>query len=98
MVRYTGRARQRTRGNAGQNQKMSGSAGGVGRSYIVLGNISKRVTSNLKVCTTGTGTNKTRCTDASKCATKSKTGNCCGGCVVAPSNTAQSSRGVGRPL
>ena len=47
MVRYTGRARQLTRGNAGQNQKMSGSAGGVGRSYIVLGNISKRVTPNL---------------------------------------------------
>ena len=95
MVRYTGRARQRTRGNAGQNQKMSGSAGGVGRSYLVLGKISKRVTSNLTVCKTTAGA---RCTKASECPDKAGKGNCCGGCVLAPSNTAQSNRGVGRPL
>ena len=92
MVRYTGRARQLTRGNAGQNQKMSGSAGGVGRSYLVLGNISKRVTPNLTICKKADGS---RCTKASDCSDKAKQSNCCGGCVVAPSNTAQSSRGVG---
>ena len=76
MVRYTGRARQRTRGNAGQNQKMSGSAGGVGRSYLVLGKISKRVTPNLTVCKTS---DKKRCTKASDCSDKAKTKSCCGG-------------------
>jgi len=95
MVRYIGRARQRTRGNAGQNQKMSGSAGGVGRSYLVLGKISKRVTSNLTVCKTSDGK---RCTKASDCSDKAKTGSCCGGCVLAPSVTAQSARGVGSPV
>ena len=95
MVSYTGRARQRTRGNAGQNQKMSGSAGGVGRSYVILGRIAKRVTPNLTICKNANGK---RCTKVSDCPDKANKGNCCGGCVLAPSATAQSTRGVGKPL
>ena len=83
------------RGNAGQNQKMSGSAGGVGRSYLVLGRISKRVTPNLTICKTSTGK---RCTKASECPDEAKTGSCCGGCVLPASITAQSSKGVGKPV
>ncbi len=57
MVRYTGRARQLTRGNCGQNLNMSGCAMGVGRSYHVLGDISRRVTAGMGVCN-ATKTNK----------------------------------------
>ena len=50
MVRYAGRARQQTRGNCGQNLNMSGCAMGVGRSYHVLGDISRRVKAGMGVC------------------------------------------------
>tara|TARA_B100001057_G_C22853223_1_gene951810 strand:- start:3292 stop:3528 length:237 start_codon:yes stop_codon:yes gene_type:complete len=51
MVRYVGRARQLTRGNCNQNLNMSGCAMGVGRSYHVLGDISRRVQAGMGVCT-----------------------------------------------
>ena len=99
MVRYYGRARQRT-GAVNRKQtglKLSGSGSGVGRSYLVLSSVSKRVTANLTVCKQD-GDKTKRCTKASECETNLKTGSCCGGCVVAPSHTAQSSRGIGRKL
>ena len=96
MVRYYGRARQRT-GAVNRKQtglKLSGSGSGVGRSYRVLGAVNRRVIKNLTVCKQDNDATK-RCTHANQCPNHLKTSNCCGGCVVAPSHTAQSTRGVG---
>ena len=61
MVRYVGRARQLTRGNCNQNLNMSGCAMGVGRSYHVLGDISRRVKAGMGVCGSESNGNKKPC-------------------------------------
>lgn len=61
MVRYVGRARQLTRGNCNQNLNMSGSGSSVGRSYHVLGDISRKVKAGMGVCGSANNANKKPC-------------------------------------
>ena len=91
MVVYTGRSRQRTRGNTNQNLKMSGTGSGVGRTVNVRSAMSIRVVANLRMCKDSEGN---RC--------KEKTKSACGDdnkrCRMPPCKTAQATRGIGSRL